>query len=190
MFEKITGMFSKKKDKNIINKEIPGTVLWILDSGAPLIKTFRRINNNDGTSSLKFNDGSILKVKSKYIRENKIIIYKTNKGKKICHDPNWWGKMDLKVQNIKELRFNLQNFGLQESKSANHRWLLPLKTLDKLIPLFKLMFICIAIGVIGWSAFKMGTYFLDKVISSRLTDCASIIKHFSTPIGVNITAPI
>jgi len=96
-----------------------------------------------------------------------------------------------------ELRFNLQNFSLQESKASIHRWTLPKDTIAKLAPLFKLLMICIVIGVIGWAALKFGTYVLDVVMKSRVMDCSQLIPQVQIPIGTtnpiintSITTPI
>jgi len=97
----------------------------------------------------------------------------------------------LKAQGIKELRFNLQNFSIQEGSSALHRWTLPQTTMDKLLPLFKVLFICIAVAVVGWSAFKFSTYVLDIIVKSRILPCETIFPNIPIPIGaMNSSVPL
>lgn len=167
-----------------------GTCIFINEVGAPQERVFRILSENGDKMIIGFSAKEQYEVAKSSIRAKRMIMFKTASGKIIVQNPNDWAKVDLEGQGIKELRFNLQNFGLQESKAAQHRWTLPLTKMQQLIPLFKLLFICIAVGVIGWSAFKFGTYLFDKVSASNLIDCATIIPRAPVPIGVNVTAPI
>ena len=107
-------------------------------------------------------------------------------------NPNNWKNIPLKKYKIKELRFNLQNFALQEGRASIHRWTIPPDRIARLSPLFKLLMICIAMGVMGWSALKFGAYALDVVMKSRLYDCVKVLPKMPSPIGaiINATTPI
>ena len=61
--------------------------------------------------------------------------------------------------------------------------------IEELSPLFKVLLIAIAVAVIGWAAFKFAAVVLEKALSSRLGDCASIIPKVPLPIGANTTTP-
>lgn len=168
-----------------------GTAICINEVGAVQERVFKIVKEIDKQSIIiGFSPIETYQIKKAYIRGKRIIMWKLSSGKVIIQNPDDWSKIDLDKKGIKELRFNLQNFGLQESKSAQYRWTVPLSKMDKLIPLFKLMFICIAVGVIGWSAFKFGVYLFDKVSASSLIDCASIIPRPPVPIGGGATIPI
>lgn len=168
-----------------------GTAIWIDSIGAPTERVFKILKEVDKDYIIiGFSPQETYQIKKGHIRAKRIIIYKLSTNKIITQNPDDWSKLNLEKQGIKELRFNLQNFGLQESKSAQHRWIIPLTKLEKLIPLFKLMFICIAIGVIGWSAFKFTTFLFGKISASNLIDCATLIPKSPIPIGANITSPI
>lgn len=169
-----------------------GTCIWITEFGSIKRRVFTILGRKDDKVKIDFGN-EILIINAKSIRANRVIIYKTSKGKIIVQNPDKWKDIDLKKYGIKELRFNLQNMALQEGRAAIHRWTLPQDRLAKLSPLFKLLMICIVIGVIGWSALKFGTYVLDVVTAARSADCMSVIPRLiETPIGVptNVTQPI
>ena len=183
------GLFKKQPKYT----EDSGTALFVNEVGAMNTRIFKQIESQEKDKViLDFGNNEKYVVPRKFIRTKRILIYKTSSGKVVCQNPDNWSKIDLNKENIKELRFNLLNFSNQESKAALHRWSMPQSTMDKLMPLFKLLFICIAVGVIGWSAFKFGGVVLDKVVASRLLDCNQLIPHVTNPVGavVNATSPI
>lgn len=171
-----------------------GTCIWVSDVGGIRIRVFKIVARHEGQVKIDFGNDETYKIAQKNIRANRVLIYKLPNGKVVVQDPDKWKKIDLKGYDIKELRFNLQNFALQEGKSSIHRWTVPPDRVTKLSPLLKLLMICIAIGVLGWSALKFSTYVLDVVMSSRVLDCAAVVpKAFSQiPIGAiqNATAPL
>lgn len=169
-----------------------GTAVWIDEVGAISTRVFKVIDASDKDKVvISFGPNERYKISKRNIRIKRIIIYKLPNGNISCQNPDKWGELDLKAQGIKELRFNLQNFSLQEGKAAIYRWNNPKTMMDKLMPLFRLMFICIVVGVIGWAALKMGTYVLDMVVKSRVMDCRSLIQSIPSPIGaINATVPI
>lgn len=173
-------MFGKKKDKS--TKE-QGTAIFINEVGSIKPRVFNILERKDGLIKVDFGNGEIYNVKEKYLRIKRVVMFKTSSGKVIVKNPDNWKNIDLKKYDIKELRFNLQNFGLQEGKSAIHRWTLPPDTLTKLSPLFKLLIIAIVVGVVGWAAMKFGTYVLDVVMKSRLYDCSQVLPKPPIPIG-------
>lgn len=182
------GLFNKNKVQ-----AYDGTCLWIDNVGAPNTRLFKvyPVQSNKNDVVIDFGNNETYTIDRKYIRGKRLIIYKMSSGKIVIQDPNKWSNVDLDEEGIKELRFNLQNFGIQEGKAALHRWTMPKTAMDKLLPLFKLLFICIAVAVIGWAAIKGGTYVLDTVVKSRTMDCASIITKNLIPIGVsNSTTPL
>lgn len=177
-----------------LNKKKPigdGTAIWVDSVGAMSERIFKVLEKkSEDQLVIRFSPNETYVINPKHIRAKRVIMFKTSSGKVISQNPDNWAFIDLEKQGIKTLRFNLQNFGLQESKAAQHRWTVPLTKMDKLIPLFKLMFICIAVGVIGWSAFKFGTFLFSKITASSLIDCANLIPQSPIPVGVNITSPI
>lgn len=166
-----------------------GTCIFINEVGAPQERVFRILSEKDDSVVIGFSSTEQYEIKKSNIRAKRFLMFKTP-TKVIVQNPNDWSKIDLEKQGIKVLRFNLQNFGLQESKAAQHRWTVPLTKMQQLIPLFKLLFICIAVGVIGWSGFKFGVYLFDKISASNLIDCATLIPKVPSPIGTAITSPI
>jgi hypothetical protein len=184
------GLFNKQPKYTIDQ----GTCLFIDEVGAPQHRLFKIIpkQSNPKEVVLDFGNNELYSIEKKFIRAKRLTMYKLPNGNISVQDPNEFTKViDLKGAGIKELRMNLQNFGVQEGKAALNRWMPPLKTLDKLLPLFKLLFVCIAIGVIGWAAFKGGIYLLELVTKSRIIDCASLIPKQPLPIGVsNFTMPL
>jgi len=177
----------KKKNKF----EGQGTAIFIDSIGAPNIRIFKIISQNKDFTIIEFTKEEQYKIKQGSIRKNRIIIYKLANGKIIVQNPDKWKDIKLKDYNIKELRFNLQNYAIQEDKAARSRWTIPPDILTKLSPLFKLLIVGIVVGVIGWAAFKFGAYVLDVVMKSRIIDCAQILPKAQIPIGAtNITAPI
>jgi hypothetical protein len=168
-----------------------GTALWVNDVGGMEERVFKIISQpSDKEIIIGFSPTESYKIQKRHIRAKRVIIFKTSKGQVISQNPDNWANVDLEGQGIKILRFNLQNFGLQESKAAQHRWTVPLSKMDKLMPLFKLLFICIAVGLIGWSAFKFSTFLFSQVTASSVMDCARLISQLPTPIGVNSTIPL
>jgi hypothetical protein len=179
-------MFKKKKVVSLGD----GTALWVDEVGAMQERVFRVLSLDGEKIVIGFSPTESYTINKKHIRAKRVIMYKTSSGKVISQNPDNWAFIDLEGQGIKELRFNLQNFGLQESKAAQHRWTVPLSKMDKLMPLFKLLFICIAVGIIGWAAFKFATFLFSKVTMSSLLDCAQLVPKLPSPIGVNVTIPI
>lgn len=171
-----------------------GTAVWISEVGGIRLRVFKILARQDGLVKIDFGNDETYKIAEKNIRAKRVVMYKLPNGKVIAQDPDRWKKIDLKAYDIKELRFNLQNFALQEGKSSIHRWTIPPDRITKLSPLLKLLMICIAIGVLGWSALKFSTYVLDVVMKSRVLDCVQVLpKAFSQiPIGAiqNATAPL
>jgi hypothetical protein len=179
----------KKKQKSIEKK---GTAILIDETGAIKTKVFDLIKSNKEKKTVLIALSSNKKywVKRRHIRGNRILIYQKSDGKVIAQNPDNWGKLNLKKQGVKTLRFNLQNQSLQESKSAVYRWTAPQTALDKLGPIFRLMFICITLGVIAWSALKFGGMALDTITRSRLMDCSSLLPKVIDPIGAIMNSSI
>lgn len=171
-----------------------GIAIWIDEIGSIKDRIFNVKSKDEkkGIVLISFGNGEDYWIKKRNIRAKRVIIYKKADGNIIAQNPDGWGKINLNEQGCKTLRFNLQNSSLQESKAAIHRWTNPKSAIDKLTPIFKLLFICIAIGVIGWAAFKFGGHVLDTVIRSRLIDCAEVLPKAQTPIGaiINNSIPI
>ncbi|MCK9430522.1 MAG: hypothetical protein M0R17_11020 [Candidatus Omnitrophica bacterium] len=174
----------KKDNKNL------GTCVWIGSVGEIKLRIFTIVKEDQDKTTISFENNEQLIIPRKFIRAKRVMIFKTSEGKIIVQNPDNWKRINLKEYNIKELRFNLQNFSLQEGKAAIHRWTTPKDAISKLSPLFKLLMICIVVGVIGWAALKFGTYVLDIVMKSRLLDCSQIIPRVQIPIGTNISVPV
>ena len=174
-------MFKKKK-----NKEDLGTAIFIDNVGAIKTKVFEiKEILPDEKIRIKFDNKEEYIIDKKKIRSKRCLIYKTSKGEIFVQDPDKWRDVDLKGRGIKELRFNLQNFDIQEGKSAIHRWTLPEGMLKKFSPIIKLLMICIVIGVLGWVAFKFAEIIFSHVSASRIIDCRSIIPSIPNPLGIN-----
>ena len=169
-----------------------GTALWIDEIGSirPRVFSFGKEDKENKTINIGFSKKEIYKIKKSHIRAKRIIIYKKGDGNIITQNPDSLGLIDLNKKNIKTLRFNLQNSALQESKSAIHRWTTPKDIVDKLGPIFKLLFICIAVGVIGWAAFKYAGDVLQIITRSRLLECSTLFPNAPVPIGINNTIPL
>jgi hypothetical protein len=188
--EQVGKMWGNKKKLSIGN----GTCIWISEIGliTPRIFTVLDEDKEKGNILISFSPNETYWIKKSNIRAKRIIIYKKSDGKIVSQNPNNLGKMNLNAMGIKTLRFNLQNSSLQESRSAIHRWTIPKDVVDKLGPIFKLMFICIAIGVMGWAALKFGGLALDAIMKSRLMDCKELFTITPNPIGtvINGTVPL
>lgn len=169
-----------------------GTAIWINEVGAIKLRVFNILQQDKEKRNvlISFNKNESYWIKKRNIRAKRIIIYQKNDGKIISQNPDNLGKINLDELGIKTLRFNLQNSSLQESRSAVHRWTAPRDAIDKLIPIFKLMFICIAVGVMGWAAMKFGGVALDAIMRSRLMDCAELLARAPNPIGTLINGSI
>jgi hypothetical protein len=179
----------KSKNKNINLGD--GTALFVNEFGATSVRVFRVIKVEGKFSTIEFPEKDQYTIPTKNIRVKRTILWKTTNGKVISQSPDSWGEIDLPAQGIKTLRFNLQNFSLEEKKAAIHRWTLPTKMPDKLISLLKMLFICVAVGAIGWAAFKAIIYIFPIVMNSRILDCAQLIPKFPVPIGAaNFTMPV
>jgi hypothetical protein len=181
-------MFGFKKKPKFTSED--GTAIFISPVGGIDLRIFKILDRRDGLALISFSDTEKYKIKEGYIRKSRVIIFKTKEGKIIAQNPDNWKNIDLKGKNIKELRFNLQNFSLQESKAAIHRWTLPQDLINKLSPLFKILLICIAVGVLGWSAFKFAAVVLGRVLESRIMDCAQLLPSIPNPIGIVNATPI
>lgn len=184
-------MFKKNKNKTL-NKQ--GTAIWINEIGSIKSRVFN-IGKQDKVRKrvmISFSKDETYWIKKRDIRGKRVVLYKKSDGEVVAQNPDAWGRINLNGMNIKTLRFNLQNSSFQESKSAIHRWTVPKDMVDKLGPIFRLMFICIAVGVMGWAALKFGGLALDTITSSRLLDCSQILPKIVNPIGaiVNGTIPI
>lgn len=177
--------------KKNLNK---GTAIWINEIGSikPRVFDVVKENKESKTIVISFGNNETYEIGKKNIRAKRVIIYQKGDGKIICQNPDNLGRIDLEGRGIKTLRFNLQNSALQESKAATYRWM-PIKTsIDKLAPIFKLMFICIAVGVLGWAALKFGGVALDAIMRSRLMECSQLLPRAPAPVGaiVNSTLPV
>jgi len=186
-------MFGKKK----IVSEGEGTCMWIDEVGTLRPRVFKIVGRKEGKMKIDFGNDETYIFAEHNMRAKRIVIYKTSDGKVTVQNPNKWKNLDLKGLGIKELRFNLQNFGLQEGRAATSRWVLPLDKIAKLSPLFKMLMICIVIGVIGWASMKFGTYVLDVVMQSRLLECSQVLPNAvpePIPIGAltggNVSSPL
>jgi hypothetical protein len=177
-------MFSKKKQTT---KE-SGTAVWINEVGSIQLRIFKIIKKEDNKAEIDFGNNETYMVNSDNIRGKRVLVYKLANGKIKVQNPNKWKNLDLKKHGIKELRFNLQNFALQEGKASIHRWTIPPDRITKLSPLFKLLMICIAIGVMAYGAMKFGTYVLDVVMKSRLLPCSDVLPKMPAPIGAVVEA--
>jgi len=179
----------KKKKKS---KDKKGTAICIDETGAMKQRVFNLLKSNKEkkTVIIGFSKKETYEIKKTYIRGNRVMIYKKSDGKVVVQNPDNWGKINLDKQGIKTLRFNLQNQSSQESKGAVYRWTPPQTALDKLTPLFRLMFICITLGVIAWSSLKFGGMALDAITRSRLMDCDALIPKVMDPIGALLNASI
>lgn len=182
----------KKKVKKIDSSK--GTAVWVDEFGTLSLRVFTIIGKKEKKVKIDFGNSEVYIINARNIRAKRVIIYKTEEGKIKVQNPNKWKDINLKKYNIKELRFNLQNFGIQEGKASIHRWTLPKDVISKLAPLFKLLVICIVIGVIGWASLKFGTYVLDVVMKSRLLDCGAVLPRqqvpIDAPVGANVTAAL
>jgi hypothetical protein len=169
-----------------------GTAVWINEIGAIDLRIFNVVNFNKEKNTLiiSFGNNEEYEIKRHNIRANRCVIYKKGDGKIIVQNPDKLGLINLNEKNIKTLRFNLQNISLQESKSAIYRWTNPKDIVDKLGPIFKLLFICIAVGVIGWAAFKYAGVVLELITRSRLIECSQLFPNSPTPININLTNPL
>lgn len=168
------------------NQTESGTALWINEFGTITPRVFKVIGKEDKDKRkyliLDFGNNERIKVRADFIRAKRLIIYKDSNGKVIAQNPNDWRKINLEKKGIKVLRFNLQNMGIQEGRAAIHRWTLPETLIKKLTPLFKLLLICIVVGVIGYVAFKEGSLVLNNINSARLMNCNNVIPNI-----VNVT---
>jgi len=176
-----------KKNTNL------GTAVWVDEVGSIKFRVFTVVSKNiDKTLTIDFGNNEKYNVDEKNIRAKRCVIYKTPEGKIIVQNPDNWKNIDLKSYQIKEIRFNLQNISLQEGRAARKRWTLPDSLANKLMPLFKLLFICIVIGVLGYFALKFTGIILSNINTARLQDCASILPKIpspiSSPLGVNVTS--
>jgi len=168
-----------------------GTAICINEVGAMSVRVFKVVNRVGRQVTIDLGNSEIYTIDERMIRAKRIILYKDKKGEMIIQNPDKWKNTPLRQYDIKELRFNLQNFGIQEGKAAIHRWTLPEGLMTKLTPLFKLLIIGIVIGVIGWAALKYSGAVFDAVIKSRTTPCSLFFPNSTlVPLGANVTAPI
>ena len=172
-----------------------GTAIWVSEIGAIRNRVFDVVKENkkEGKILIRFQEGDEYIINKSHVRGKRVVLFRKSDGNIVAQNPDKWGRLDLKKRGIKTLRFNLQNSSLQESKSAIYRWTTPKDTIDKLGPIFKLMFICIAVGVMGWAALKFGGLALDAITSSRLMSCEQLLPKIIDPIGAiveNVTAPV
>ncbi len=163
-----------------------GTAIWINEIGLISHRVFNVLKEENNILTITFSKEEIYEINKAYIRAGKILVYKKSNGEVIVQNPNKISLINLDKKNIKTLRFNLQNTSLQESKAAIYRWTTPKDMVDKLGPIFKLLFICITVAVIGWAAFKFGGHALDLVTSARSLDCNSLLQSAQNiaPVGV------
>ena len=170
-----------------------GVAIWISETGSIKRRLFSLgISKERKKAIIRFSPSESYKINRLNIRAGKVIIYKKADGNIVSQNPELWSRLDLNKSGVKTLRFNLQNSARQESKAAIYRWTTPKDAIDKLGPIFRLLFICIAIGVIGWASLKMAGVAMDTISSSRLMDCAKLLPKIADPIGavVNNTVPI
>lgn len=175
------------------NKIKKGTAVWITETGGIKTRVFDVEKVGKDSALIKFSPSETYKVKKNNIRGKRIVMYRKSDGSVASMNPDSWGNLNIaRDHGIKTLRFNLQNSSLQESKSSIYRWMAPKNTIDKLSPIFKLLFICIAVGVMGWAALKYGGVVLDAVTKSRLMDCSQLLPKVQTPVGaiLNNTVPV
>jgi hypothetical protein len=165
--------------------------IWINEIGAISERGFNVVKEKPETKTviIDFGKREVYEIKKAYIRAKKIIVYKKSNGEIIIQDPDAIGRINLEEKGIKVLRFNLQNSALQESKSAIYRWTVPADAIDRLTPIFKLLFICIAVAVIGWAAFKFAGSILQIIANSRLLNCAQLFPSSPIPAAV-INSPV
>jgi hypothetical protein len=164
-----------------------GTAVWINSIGLIQHRTFSVLKEENNILTISFSKDEVYEIDKSNVRARKILVYQKSNGEIIIQNPNKISLINLNKKNVKTLRFNLQNTSLQESKAAIYRWTLPKDIVDKLGPIFKLLFICIAVAVIGWAAFKFGGHALDLVTSARTLDCNSLLQTAASDVPIGVT---
>lgn len=177
----------KKKQQETAKGQ--GTAIWIDEFGAIRPRVFNITGEKEDRIKIDFGNDETYIIPKRNLRARRCMIYKLSDGKIRVQNPDKWKDIDLKKYGIKELRFNLQNFALQEGRAAIHRWTIPPDKITKLSSLFKLLMICVVIGVIGWAAMKFGAHVLDVVSASRILECSQVLPKAQVPLGA-ITEPI
>lgn len=182
-------MIGKKKSK--VNND--GTCVWIDSVGSIKLRIFKIIEQKDKNVKIDFGNDEVYIIRKDNIRGKRVMIYQTADEKIHVQNPNNWKNLDLKKYGIQELKFNLQNFAIQEGRASIHRWTLPKDRISQLLPYFKFMIIAITVGVMAWGAMKFGIYVFEVVMNSRTLDCASILPKVQVPLGAvipNATVPL
>jgi hypothetical protein len=151
-------------------------VIWIDNFGFIRIRKAAITEKTKEAISIKMLDNNKnYTFSTSKIRKGVVTILENSEGAIKVVNPEDLRKIDLKSKNISEYRFNLQNLRIQESKSAMNRWVVPKSDMEKLLPLFKILFIGIAVGIIGWAVFKYGSVMFNQIISTTYTQCNTLL---------------
>jgi len=146
--------------------------------------THKRIINS--TEFLVINDeksGKVL-IDKDFLRNNSIVMIR-KENKLFVIPPILFKEIDVKKYGISLVNFNTQkNLRVHESKAAKYRWTLPLKTWDKIAPVFRLILIGIAVVTIAWFILKFGVDLFTKIVAPRIWDCAKVLPKLPIPPSV------
>lgn len=186
--DSITPQIDNNSNKRNAGK---GTCVWINEVGSIDYRIFDIIEEKGNPEvEIIFNPTETYKIKRSNIRGNRLLIFKLPSGKLVIQNPDKWRDLDLKSKGIKEFRFNLQNFSLQESKASIQRWTTPEDIIKKLTPWFKILIVALCVGVLGWYSLKFFSQVFTQVIGARTVDCMDLIPKIPVPLGSNVTVPL
>lgn len=119
-------------------------------------------------------------IEPKYIRANKVTLYRYGPGQYAVIPPKMWEKIDLKKFGIDLINMQMKNFAFLEQRAAVSRWAYLKDLLNRWGPYLTLIIIGITCGVIIWFMMKLGYNIFSDAVQARILECRQLIGQ-STP---------
>jgi hypothetical protein len=117
----------------------------------------------------------------KYIRANRVTLWRYGVGQYAVIPPRTWEQMDPKKFGIEVINFQMKNFAFLEQRAAVSRWAYVKDALLKWAPFIVIAIVAIACGVMIWFMMKLAMDFFQQVVAQRLADCKSVLGTAITP---------
>jgi hypothetical protein len=119
----------------------------------------------------------------KYIRANRVTLWRYGVGQYAVLPPRMWEQMDPKNFKIEVINFQMKNFAFLEQRAAVSRWAYVKDALLKWAPFIVIGVVAIACGVMVWFMMKLGMDFFNQVVGQRIAECKSVLGTAITPTG-------
>lgn len=118
----------------------------------------------------------------RYIRANKVTLWRYGPGQYAVIPPRVWECMDPKKWNIDVINMQMKNFAFLEQRAAVSRWAYIKDLLSRWAPYLTMVLMLIFAGVCVWFMMKTGYSIFGDAVKARTEDCMRLIGGASAPV--------